>query len=239
MGSSPFWGRGTKGWEGFGLTEGVYPPNPADLCRLKGLYLPGKASVKALPTQDFTREKAPGRDGGTIIMQGYLPGPIDIELLMWKPEQYVIWQSVLKEIWRRPGKISAGFSDRGTEFDTAGQKKAAERALIAQGAKLAEERAIEIAHPMLQPYDINRVVITGISLPEPGPVPGSKVVNIKCMEFVPTPPKLVTTRTKGTAKKVPPPTDLYQFPNNGTGATPGSTDGGPRGNRPKPSGGDF
>ncbi len=213
---APFWASSTKGYEG-----PVYAPNSHDTVRLKGMYLPGVCKVKALPTQDFSREKAPGRDGGTIIMQGYLPGPIDIEMMIWTKEQWDIWQGIIKEIWRKPGKISAGFSDRGTEFDTAGSKKAAERSQIAAGAALAEDRAIAISAPQLQPYDISRVVVTGISLPEPGPVPQSRIINIKCMEFVPPPPKAVTTRMKGSTTKPSDPVDLFRFKSPGSTSTAG------------------
>jgi len=188
--AATFWGRGTQGYEG-----PLYAPNPHDLVVLGGRKLPGKCSVEALPTLEYGREKAPGRDGAAIILQGYLPGPIDIEVLMWTEEQWVVFQEVMDLVWTRPGKISSGFSERGVQFFSSIDKTGAERSQIAKGAALAEQRAVTIGHPALQEAKISLVVITGRSLPKPGPAPQSRIVNIKCLEFVPSPktgkPKLV------------------------------------------------
>jgi hypothetical protein len=227
-----FWGRGTKGYEG-----PDYAPNPHDTIVLGGKQLPGVCKVKALPTQEYGREKTPGRDGAAIILQGYLPGPIDIECLMWTPSQWVIFQDILASVWVRPGKLSSGFRERGvvnfTKFDKAGRQAKT----IREGADLAEQRAIDIGHPALQALNITRVVVTGLSVPEVGPFPQSRVVNIKCLEFVPAPKNPQTKVVKG-AEKLETPTHTLApaTVNNATTTNSPGNDKGvatPKGNVPK------
>jgi hypothetical protein len=215
--SVPYWSTTTRGFEG-----PDYAPNRHDTVRLKGMYLPGICKIKALPTREYDREKAPGRDGATIIMQGYLPGPIDIEVLLWMPIHFELWEGIVDKLWGAPGKLAPGAAKKQTA------------ASIEDAAKLAEERAIEISHPATDVMKIHRVVITGISLPEPGPQPQSRVVNIKCLEFVPSPTAQQTAVVKGTDSALPETSALYQHtPKNaggtGAGPSPGLTDGGPHG----------
>jgi hypothetical protein len=225
-----FWGRGDQGYEG-----PLYAPNPHDLVILGGKKLPGKCEVKALPTQEYGREKAPGRDGAAIILQGYLPGPIDIAVLMWTPEQWEVFQDVMDLVWNRPGKISSGFSKRGQQFFSSIDKTASEAGQISRGAALAEQRAITIGHPALQEANITKVVVTGRSLPEPGPFPQSRIVNIKCLEFVESPKVSKTAVVKGDAKLAKPTHTMAPATVNQPGLSPGQgkVDGTPQGALPR------
>lgn len=229
---SVFWASSSAGYEGFNLDEGIYPRNRHSLCRIKGIYLPGKCTVKALPTQDYKAEKAPGTDGATIILQGYLPGPIDIELEMWLEEQYTAWNRVVQEIWRKPGKSSAGFSDRGTNLKAAAKKRE-ERRLIQEGQQLATEQAVSIETPVLQGLNIHRVVITGISVPEPGSNPDTRVVHIKCLEYTPPPAtKQASRKVNASVNKPKPDAQIFDLPpQNSGGVSPGLNKkvGGPNG----------
>jgi hypothetical protein len=231
-----FWGRGTQGYEG-----PLYAPNPHDLVILGGLKLPGKCEVKALPSEEVGREKAPGRDGASIILQGYLPGPIDIAVLLWTPRQWEVFQEVMELVWVKPGKISSGFSNRGVNFYSSIQQKGAEAGQIARGAALAEQRAISIGHPALQEANISKVVVVGRSLPEPGPQPQSRIVNIKCLEFVESPKTAKTKVVKGDAKLEKPTHTLPPATVNQRGLSPGqgSVDGTPQGALPRGRQGAF
>lgn len=217
-----FWGAGSAGYEG-----PVYMPNVWDTLFIRGIQIPGKVEVRALPEQQVDVQKAPARDGATATWQGYMPGPIDIEVLLWTRPQYEAWQEVIAQLWPRPGKIAPG-----TKFD---DKTSTSTAKVA--AQLAERNAFEIKHPALVDLRISRVIIKGISLPVPGPIPQSRVVNIKAIEFCPTtgqPP----ARAKGVDKKPPDPVDQFQDDlavnsdkQKGPGA--GGTGGGPTGETPR------
>lgn len=232
-----FWGRGTQGYEG-----PLYSSNPHDIVILGGLKLPGICEVKALPTQEYGREKAPGREGASIILQGYLPGPIDISVLMWTPRQWEVFQDVMDLVWQPSGKISAGFSKRGQQFYSSIDKTSADASQIKRGAALAEQRAISIAHPALQEAHITKVVVTGRSLPERGPFPQSRIVNIKCLEFVQSPKSAKTKVVKDDAAKLEPPTHtLPPATVNQRGPSPGqsTTEGTPQGALPRGRQGGF
>jgi len=84
----------------------VFAPNPWDQVSLAGHLLPGVCSAKGLPTLAVDKKKAGGVDGATITVQGYLPGPIEIESLIWTPGQWAEWQTIIAAIWRKPAKKS-------------------------------------------------------------------------------------------------------------------------------------
>ncbi len=161
---------------------------------------------------------------------------------MWLPEQWARWQEILTEIWRKPGKISAGSSDRGSDL-TGDAKKRADREAIARDEKLASEQAISIECAALMPYNITRVVVTGVSPPEPGPEPQSRVVNIKCLEWVPPPTAVVKENNskKITGTDDNPTNDAKEFDlptSNARDQSPGlSGEGGPGGPRRDPNDG--
>lgn len=212
MTSSIFWGRDRRGYEGQ-----LFAQNLVDTVFLKGLQLPGICTVKALPTQIVDMHKAPGGNGAVLLAQGYLPGPIDIEVLLWTDEQAAHFEKVLAEIWEPPNKIG----------QRAKEKQAAE--ITRSAAKLAERNAIAVVHPHLNRWNIQRVVVTGVSLPERGPQPGSRVINIKCMEFVPPAAENATRKFKGAANKPEDTDPLFELPKNSTSLeqSPGKTEGKP------------
>lgn len=151
-GDGSFWLRTTDGIEG-----PVIPPNPWDTVILGGESLPGVCVVKGTPTLAFDKKKAGGIDGATITVNGYLPGPIEIEVTMWTPEQFARMKQIAPKLWTKPNKKTAAAS----------LKKA-------------------ITHPAFALWGITAVVVLGVSVPEKGPLEGTKVVKIKCVEYVPT-----------------------------------------------------
>jgi hypothetical protein len=186
----PFWCLNTS--EGF--DGSLYAKNPDELVVLDGKKLPGVATVKAAPTQQFDLQKINGGDGASVVLRGYLPGPIEIEVVIWTIEQWERWQEIFPAIWRKPGKLA-------TKSVGSGKKeKAAAKVAARAGAVAAQQAALTIYHPYLSQFGITRVVVTGISLPEKGPAEQSRVIRIKCMEYTPVPPgKQATARVHGTA----------------------------------------
>ncbi len=214
----PFWVSDTsRGFDG-----PVYAKNPHETIFIGGLQLPGICKVTALPSQQVDRQKVSGGDGATIIVRGYLPGPVDVECEMWLPSQWEVFQNVQAQIWTKPGKL-------------AGVEKAKGKAAV-QAAAIAEREALDIAHPALQALSISRVVVVGISLPTPGQIPQSRVVHIKCLEFVPTPKTKATAKIKGSAKvERDAKLTTAKFPSaNAPGLSPSAAGaGGPNGPKPK------
>lgn len=50
-------------------------------------YTPGKATVRARKFRDVDKKKAAGGDGGRITIHGVEPSFVEIELMIWTPEQ--------------------------------------------------------------------------------------------------------------------------------------------------------
>jgi hypothetical protein len=182
----PFWGRSAR--SGHGYDGPLYAPNPHDVVQLGNEKLPGICSVEALPEHIYDRQKADGRDGATLILRGYLPGPIDITWTIWTEEQWQKAQEIIAKIWRKPGKLA--------------QASAGKKAASSDEVAMTEERAIDIRHPGLQLLGVQRVVILGISPLRQGPQPQARVINIKCLEYVPSPAtgKVKTNKPVGGSK---------------------------------------
>lgn len=166
MASIPFWHETT---DPIGYDGPVYPSNPWDLCKLADRPLPGIAVVKAIAGMKIDVQKAAGRDGAMLIEQGYVPGQVDIELTMWRPEQLEAWNELLPLLWRKAQKPGRS--------DIQKAKTASEAA-----ADQTERAALKIDHPATTSLNISAVLISQIGSPEETQ-PGFRVVKIKALEF--------------------------------------------------------
>jgi hypothetical protein len=45
--------------------------------------------------------------------------------------------------------------------------------------------ALAVAHPSLDAYRVTAIVVKGLSTPEPGSIAGSKVIRIRCLQYMP------------------------------------------------------
>lgn len=180
----------------------TFMSNPWDIVFLGGNPIPGVCKVHGTPTLAFDKKKHGGSDGAIITVNGYIPGPIDIDIVLWTQAQWDFMVALAPTLWTKPSKkISA--------------------------AKVA----IEVGHPAFQLWGINQVVIIGVSVPEDGPVPQSKKIKIKCVEYVPVAGnKSKTVRASAPQVREDPRTAGAL---NGLGPDPTVSDIGPRG--PKPS----
>lgn len=133
-----------------------YPDNPWDTVTLNGERLPGLCSVEGLPTLKIDQKKKGGSDSVSLTQTGYLPGPINITCVIWTLSHWTILQRLASSIWRKPNRKS----------------------------KLSE-LAISIEHPALSLWGLAQVVVQGVSTLEIGPVVGTKVLKIRCLEYVP------------------------------------------------------
>jgi len=233
-----FWGRNA----GLGFEGPLIAPNPWDTVKLGDMWLPGVCKVRAEPTHVYEQRKIQGHDGAALVMRGYLPGPIEVECLMWTEPQWEHFQEWLGRYWRMPLKQSPTAERAAAANVTDVTTTAAvdvvvdvdpKKASTLAKAKLTRERALDIVHPALQPLGIQRVVLTGLSLPEPGSAAASRVVGIKCLEYVPfSITRSVDSKPKGRANRpaeAPVPSVGAQTPENVavSTASPGKTGGGP------------
>lgn len=159
----PFWDPVGKGVFG-----PKYAPDEWDTVYIGGEQLPGICTVKGEPTLAFDKKKAGGVDGATITINGYLPGPITVECLLWLPEQLRAMEALSPKIWTKPNKKTT-----------------------------AKHLAKPIKNPAFALWGITDVVVLGVSVPEKGPIWGSRVIKIKCVEYVPTVDKPKTKTAKG------------------------------------------
>jgi len=146
----PFWDP-----VGTGVFGPLYAPDEWDTVSIGGLQLPGICTVKGEPQLAFDKKKAGGVDGATITVNGYLPGPITIECLIWLPEHLRRMEEISSKIWTKPNKKTK-----------------------------AKALAVPIKNPAFALWGITDVVVLGVSVPEKGPVWGSRVIKIKCVEYV-------------------------------------------------------
>lgn len=177
-------------WDGYStFTNGVvtgpafgslYSDNPWDVVILGTERLPGISKGRGFPTLGIDKKKSKGRDGLAFSVNGYLPGPVEIESVIWTPEQWSKWQEIIPGIWRRP---------------TTGSVK---------GSALA----ITVSHPAFQFVGINKLVIIGIAPPEKGAFSQSMVIKLKALEFVP--PGAVNNKTVQAAPAGPSVTQHYR-----------------------------
>jgi len=157
----PFWSKEGVA-EAFGTKQGatsdgaIFSTDPWDVATLAGKKLPGICKVDGAPTLAFEKKKQGGVDGAIITVNGYLPGPIEIECTIWHEAQWTYLQSVAPELWTKPNK-----------------KKT-------KGSELARP----IYHPALALWGINNAVVIGVTPPKDGPVPDTKVIKFKCLEWV-------------------------------------------------------
>jgi len=142
----------------WGVTDGEGPtfmPNPWDVAFFNGNPLPGKWTVQGEPTLAVDKKKHAGVDGAAITVQGYIPGPISVDGLIWTRDQWEFFQVFAPDIWRKPTKK----------------------------AKLAQ-LAVTIEHPGLATWGIAKFVVIGVSPPMDGPIRQSKTIKIKGLEYV-------------------------------------------------------
>jgi hypothetical protein len=115
--SIPYWdalvdtGDGGVPAGSFGYGEGeTFMINPWDVVVLNGKPLPGVCKVKAIGKLTIDRKKPAGRDGLTITSQGYDPGNVDIEILLWTWKQWKEMVTAAVTLWARPrrgGQVKA------------------------------------------------------------------------------------------------------------------------------------
>ena len=133
----------------------TYSANPWEVVVLGGRALPGICTIEGLPTLKIDQKKKGGSDAITFTATGYLPGPLNLSVLIWTDEQWSVFQTVAALVWRKPNKKSK-----------------------------AGDLAIPIAHPDMTLWGISQVIVQGVSTGAKGPFPQSKIYKFRLLEYV-------------------------------------------------------
>lgn len=186
----------------------LYAPNEWDEVYLGAYLLPGICTVKGTSIVSADVKKPLGVDGATITVRGYMPASVEIEMTLWTPAQWTQWQKILPFVWRPPGKPNA----LGVQLDP--------------HLRSADSLALSTWSPALNSLHISNVVVVSITTAARGTVPGSRVIRIKCLEYVNVKP---TNRT-ATVQPVPQDVPLAQpYQRKNAPPPPSTTDAGPGG----------
>ena len=203
-----FWYATENGFEG---TD--YMSNPWDTFMFAGTQIPGLCKTAATPGQTIDRQKPNGADAAALIMRGYNQAEIDIDITIWLPSHWKLWQQFVGKFWRHPGKSSVftkpalkqappidPLTGKPKKDPKTGQPIVIqdpavlrERAAIDRARPATREQAADIYHPSLAGMRIGSAIISSISTPAPGPEPQTFVVKMKMVEYVPAPTPSDTT----------------------------------------------
>lgn len=209
-----FWYATEDGFEG-----ADYMPNPWDTFVFAGTQIPGLCKVSATPGQAVDKQKPNGADAAALIIRGYTQAEIDVEITLWLPSHWKLWQDFVTKFWRHPGKSSVfeqpalkqpppvdpltGKPKKdpktGQPIVVQDQAVLRERAAINRARPATRDQAADIYHPSLAGMRIGSAIITSISTPTPGSEPQSFVVKMKLVEYVPAP---TPSQTKSVAQAV-------------------------------------
>lgn len=171
VGSIPFWGL--PGNEG----PTYFDDDPWLLAWINGIKVPGKATVStsSVARLDFQDNKAKGRHGSDILILGYKPGPFDINVEIWTPEQHAAMLDLIDIVWTTPKKK----------------------------AKLSG-LALDVYHPALAYVKIYRAALIGVDPPKDASIDGSKIIRFVFRESVLPDGKDATKKVSHTPPVVPP-----------------------------------
>ncbi len=153
----PFWGFDPPN----DVAEEFASLSPWDAIYFGGMQAPGIPQVRARRAHRSDVRSSPGDSANQITHLGPVPAEVDVMLLLWTSAQWRLWQQMVEYIFPTPGK-NAKSTSRGPQ-------------------------AIQVDHPALQAYRITSLYCLEIGVPEIGPVPGSRIIALRFVEFRPTP----------------------------------------------------
>lgn len=231
--AQPFWAP-YKDENGapLGYEGPLYSDNPWEYVVIGDMKTPGLAKVRAAPAFSVDIQKASGRDASNVILRGYRPGEVEIEVMVWTPDQWERLQEIIQTVWRKPnktGKLDLPKTGKGAS-DAA---KREEAAAIRAGAKSVQQAALTISHPAVSPFGISHVTVVGFVPIEDGPEAQTKVMRIRCIEYVPPGTDQGTRKVGGSKRQkrdilsAPKVRETIAKASNGPGDPPSKTEGGP------------
>ena len=96
-------------WDNAASAEGTLEGSAWDYVTLGGFVLPGilEEPPKVEVSRKVDKKNGAGLDGATLTWQGYDPAEFSVRLLLWTPDHWDAWQTLLPFILPRPGKPPA------------------------------------------------------------------------------------------------------------------------------------
>ncbi len=163
---------------------------------IAGKKTPGLAKVRVEPEYATDAQRASGEDAAAIILSGYQPPRIEIEILVWTPEQWTKLDELQRGIWRQPNKAgpleNIGFTEDlrfvPTKPKQRDQAAAATQATVG-GAQAIDDAAVTLVHPKLAQVGITAGALVGLVPAEDGPERGSKTVKLRFIQYIPRKPQ--------------------------------------------------
>lgn len=205
-GAIPFWGGSAA--EG----DTYCDKDPWYLAWIAGIKVPGKATVSpgGVARLDFQENKAKGRHGSDILIQGYKPGPFDINVEIWTADQHEKLLDLIDNLWTTPKKKT----------------------------KLSGI-ALDIYHPALAYVKVYRGALIGVDPPKDGSFDGAKVIRFAFRESVLPDGKNATKKVDHTPSVAAPLKKGVPAPKGATPARPSADrkNLGPKGQKAPPAGG--
>jgi len=194
-----FWDKNEQAYSG-----PDYSPMAWEQCTLAGVRVPGVVNVVVVPKQKIEALKVHGVDGGPTIERGHEATKVLIEVRIWTPSQWELFQQVLSFIWRQPGK--------GSRLDDA----------LARDQKA---NGVKIVHPACALYNITAVAIESPGCPIINPEKMEMTQRVQALQFIPQSSRNATKKIKGARVPLTP---EFQLAKNAAGPDPADTDGVPQ-----------
>jgi len=222
--------------------------NPWDGFILAGFQLPGLCRTTATPKQIVDTQKPNGSDASALIVRGYGPCELEVEVTLWLRSHWVIWQQFVTTFWRPPNKSSPFEKPELKTKSVQAAKNAPpdnraiikERAAIDRSETNARLEAFAVYHPSLAALGISAAIITSIEAPTPGPQPQTMTSRIRLVQYIQPAGREERPQVKrvhGTRTHTPPTIDPHiamdhseRTHANSPSMTPADTDTGPGAN---------
>lgn len=167
MAGAPFWG-------GVSPQGSTFSGDPWDVVFIGGDPLPGICEISGIAQLEVDKKKAKGRNGVTLTVTGYQPGPFEVKCSVWTQAQWDFLQAWLDKFWIEQQKQNP------------------------VGGRTPQV-AMAIDHPACSVVGITTAIIQGVSMPEAASAEGVKVVKIKMIDGRASEKKTVVKTARGSA----------------------------------------
>jgi len=153
-----------------GFTGNTISTSVWDKVFIQSAPTPGVCEVRVNKFRDIDKKKAAGNDGARITVHGIEPAMVEIQILIWTPDQLKalneLWPLIFPKSNKRPPDVPS---------------------------TSPWPPAFDVAHPMLNTHNVKSLIFVRGEGPSPGPIPRTRVFNISAVEFLLPGKKSVTS----------------------------------------------
>jgi hypothetical protein len=187
-----------------GFVGSTYQDNPFDKVLLaipafspiEQSATPGLATVSITKARAVDKKKAAGSDGARITLHGIDVAMVDIQLLIWTPQQYKMMREMWTALFAGPLKTSTTKTKTivieapktvvlfgGTNGQTVTLPPTTEKKTVTVTTPIS--KAVDAQHPLLTDHGVKSLIFYQGEGPSPGSVPRSRVFTMRAYEFLP------------------------------------------------------